>query len=130
MGGIVGIGAGAHRDDDIHQMQMVLQAAGGADANNVIDIVKMKQFVGINTDRRYSHTGTHYRDWFSFVCTGVPEHIADSIDLFWVFQIGFCDIFCTQRISRHQNCFGEISCTCTVVRSRYWCVGHIVILLL
>ena len=47
--GIVGIRAGTHGDDHVLQIHILLDAAGAADTDNVVDIVEIEKLIGVDS---------------------------------------------------------------------------------
>ena len=60
---------------DIEKLQPVGQCACGTDADDLVDIVEVEQFIGINADGRHAHAAAHDGDFFPFIGTGIAEHI-------------------------------------------------------
>ncbi len=49
LAGVVGIRAGTHGDDHVLQIHILLNAAGTADTDNVVDIVEIEELIGIDS---------------------------------------------------------------------------------
>ena len=79
--------------------------------------------MAVNPNRRNPHACPHNRYLLSFVSTRIAEHISHCIHLFWMLQISLCNVFCSERIARHQNSFRKISLFRIVMRG--WYIGHI-----
>ena len=68
----------------------------------------------ISRAHRWSRTGYrpcrgHYGDAAAFVGAGEAQHAAHVVHFHRAFQEGFGDVFCTQRIARHQYYVSEIT---------------------
>lgn len=92
---------------DIHHIETVSVAAGRTYADDILYIIEIIEFVGIDADGWHTHAGSHDCDWDALVGTGVTIYVADRSDELWVSKESFCDEFGTQRIARHEDCLGE-----------------------
>ena len=99
----VGVGACALRGDDVHDLYIVLQSAGGADADDVVDIIEIEQLPAVDTDGGDAHAGGHDRDGDALPCAGVPLHTADIIDEHGIGKEGIGDELRAQRIAGHED---------------------------
>ena len=100
---------GADACHHITDFQFFCQRPCGAYADDVFHIIEAEQFVAVNTDGRAAHTTCHNRNFYAFVCAGIALHAADIIHQNRVFQKGFCNKFCAERIPGHQYRFCKIA---------------------
>ena len=116
---IGGICTGANSQNHISYIHMILKGSCGPNANDLIYIIKMKQLIAVNTHGRHSHSGSHNRNLLSMISSCIAQHVSHCIKADRSFQISFCNIFCPQRISRHQNSPGNISFLRGIMRCWY-----------
>ena len=116
LGGKVGIGAGALRDHQIIQVDILLNGARGADADDILHTVAVEQLVGINADGGHTHAGCHDGDLDALVGAGVALHTPDVVDEDGVFQKILGDEFAAQRVAGHQDGLAEITGLCGNMR--------------
>ena len=91
---------------------MVLNRACGANADYLLNIIKIEKLVGIDTDRGHSHSTALNRNALALIKSGVAKHIANSVVANYIGEIGFGYYLCAQRIARHQNGFGKVAWFC------------------
>ena len=125
LGRPVGVGASALSDDDVAEFDIILQRARRADAHDVLHAEDRVQLPGINADRRHAHTGGHDGNFHAVIRSGVALHTAHVVHEHGVFQEIFCDEFCAQGISGHQNRLAEVTGLGADMRGRIIC--HIVL---
>ena len=103
-----------------------MNRASRADTDDIVDVIKIKQLIGINTHGRYSHSACHNRYTLAIVVTGVAVDAAYIVYKHCIGQKCLSDEFCTERIARHQNCLCEVSLFCCYM----WCwnIAHFILL--
>ena len=106
---IAGISACALGHDNVPDFDIGSNGSAGTDPNQISDIVKMDQLMGVETYGRYAHAGSHDRDFFPFVSSGVSEHIADRVKTNRIFQISLRNNLGAEGISGKKDCLGDIS---------------------
>ena len=82
----------------------------------------MEQLVGIDAHRGHSHAASLHRDRLALILSGIAEHTADLIVADRIAQIGLCQQLGAQRVTGHQDCLGNLSVLCVIVRG--WNIGH------
>ena len=97
----IGVGAAAHSKYEIPDCNVLVQGASGADADNVVYVIIVKQLISVNSHRRDAHAAALYGNAASLVVSGVSVHASDAVVAAYIFQIVVCDIFCAQRVARH-----------------------------
>jgi len=117
-----GVGAGALRDDDVPELQLVSQRAGGADAQDVLHAVDREQLPRVNADGRHTHAGGHDGDAHAVIGAGVALNAPDVVDEHGIGQEIFRDEFRAQRIAGHQDSLSEVAGPGADVRGRI--IGH------
>ena len=80
LGGKVGIGAGALRDDQIIEVDIVLNGPGGAHPDNILHTVAVIQLVGVDADGGHTHTGGHDGDLDALVGAGIALNAPDVVN--------------------------------------------------
>ena len=108
LGGVVGIGAGAHADDDVAELNIVGQASCGADADDALHTEEIVQLVGINADGGHTHAAGHDRDGSALVGARVALNAADVVDQAGIGQKIFGDKLRPQGITGHEDGFGKV----------------------
>ena len=66
-------------DHNIIQLQSVRKSTRGTDADDLVHIVEIEQFVGINTDGWHTHTTAHDRYFLALIGSGITEHISYGV---------------------------------------------------
>lgn len=107
---------GAVREDDVIEFDLVGIRAGRADPDDALDAVLGIEFKGIDPDAGHSHARSHDRDRMAFIGSGIPEHIANIVELDDVFKEGFRDHLRTKGVSRHEDGFRDLAGHGRVVR--------------
>ena len=105
---IVGIGAGGLSGHQITQLQVILQCAGGADADDVVDVIEIEELPAVDADGRDTHTGSHDGDRDTLPGAGVALNSADIVDQNGVGEEGFGDELGAQWITGHEHGFGDL----------------------
>ena len=105
----LGIGARAHADDHVEQLDVIADRAAGADPDQVLDAVFGDQLSRIDRTGRDAHAGTHHRHPLALVGAGKAEHIAHVAHLTDIVQEGLGDIFRSQRVAGQQDGLGKIT---------------------
>ena len=115
--GEIRVGARARSYNNIAQFKSGGYAAGGADADNIIDIVEIEKLIGIYAYRGHAHAGRHDGDGLSVISSGIALNAPDIVYEAGVVEKSFGDIFRPERIAGHEDCFGEIAFVCGVMCS-------------
>ena len=90
----------------------------GTHTDDGIYVVEVKELIGVDTNRRNTHTVTHHGYFLPFVRTREAQHTTYVINLNRVLQETVCHQFCTQRVTRHNHCLCNLTVLRTNVRSR------------
>ncbi len=109
LAGIVGIRARAHGDDHILQLHILLESAGAADPDNVVDIIEIEELIGVDSHRGHAHAAAHNGDLLALIGAGIAQHVSDRVEANRILQIVLCDILRAKGIARHQYGFCDIS---------------------
>ena len=117
MVGKIRIGTRARSYNNIAQFKSGGYAAGGADADNIIDIVEIEKLIGIYAYRGHAHAGRHDGDGLSVISSGIALNAPDIVDKAGIVDKILGDIFRPERIAGHEDCFGEIAFVCGVMCS-------------
>ena len=88
---------------------MLLNGTGGADPDDVLHTVAVKQLVGVNADGGHAHAGSHHRDLHALVGAGITLDAPDVIDQNGIFQKVFRNELGTQGVAGHQHGFTEVA---------------------
>ena len=105
----VGVRARARTGDDVHEVQVVRERTGRADADDVVDIVEVVQLPAVDADRRDAHAGGHHGHGHALPRAGVALHAADVVDEHGIFQKGLGDELRAQRVTGHEHGLGDVS---------------------
>ena len=89
----IGVGGGAHGDDDIPHPDRLRNRPATADPDDALHAECGDQFGAIDAGRGYADAVGHYGDFHALVGTGETEHVADVGHLAGVSEILLCDIF-------------------------------------
>ena len=127
LAGPVGIRAGTLADDDVIEVDMILNGTGRANADNVLHAEEVEQFMGVDTDGRHAHAGSHDGDLHALVVTCVAVDATDIIHQNRIFQEILSDKFGPQGIAGHQNSLAEADFVLNVDVGSDCKVGHITI---
>ena len=114
---VAGIGAGALTGNDIHQLQLVAQRAGGADADDVVHIIEVEKLPAVYADGRHTHAGGHNGDGDAFPGAGVALNAADIVHQNRVGEKILRNEFGTERIAGHEHGLCDILFPCGNVGS-------------
>ena len=98
-----------HAGYDVHEVQVVRERTGRADADDVVDIVEVVQLPAVDADRRDAHAGGHHGHGHALPRAGVALHAADVVDEHRVFQKGLGDEFRAQRVTGHEHGLGVLA---------------------
>ncbi len=98
-----GIGGGAHGDDDVADMDAVLDAAGGADADDGLDAKEIKQLVDVQACGRHAHAASHDGHFLALKEARIAQHISNIIEKNRILKIMVRNVFGAKRIPRHQH---------------------------
>ena len=93
-----------YTDEDVHNWARATArclVAAGANADDLIHIIEIVKLIAVNSDGWHSHSAGHNRHFPALIGTGIAKYVTNRIKAYRVFQICFCDKFCTQRVSRH-----------------------------
>ena len=115
---IVGVHGCAHGHDDVLEVDLGLDGAGGADAHDVADVVGVVELVGIDADGGHAHAGGHDGHPDALVGAGVALDAADIVDEDGILEEVVCDVLRAQRIARHKDGLAEVFGLCLDMRSR------------
>ena len=105
----VGVRARARTGDDVHQLQIVGERTGRADADDVVNIVEIVQLPAVDADRRDAHAGGHHGHGHALPRAGVALHAADVIDEHGIFKEGLGDELRAQRVAGHEHGLGDLT---------------------
>ena len=103
LGGVVGVGAGAHGQHQVPNLEAFVAGAGGANADDGLDIVEVEKLIGVDGDGGNAHAMSHHAHGFAFVGARVAQHAADFIELYRVFQVALRHELDAQRVSGHDD---------------------------
>ena len=71
----------AHMDDRLDaKTEERYRTLCTTNTDDIVHIIKLIQFIRINTDRRHSHSTSHNRKFFSFICSCISIYIPDLVD--------------------------------------------------
>ena len=114
--GKVGVRARAEGGHDVHQLEVVGYAAGGAHADDVLHVVLRVQLPGVDADGRDAHAAGLDGDARALPGAGVALDAADVVDKDGAFKEVFRDVPGAQRVAGHQHSAGKIAFGGAVVR--------------
>ena len=103
LGSPVGIGASTLADDQVIQVDVILDGAGGANTDDVLHTEEVEQLVAIDADGGHTHAGSHDGHLHALIVAGVTLHATNIVHQHGVLQEIFSDEFSTQRIAGHQH---------------------------
>lgn len=107
LGAVVGVGAGALGEDQVADAEVGVVGAGGADADNGVDVVEIEKLVGIDADRGDSHPVAHHADFLSLIGSREAEHPADPVHDDRVFEVVVRHILGAERVAGHDDGPGD-----------------------
>ena len=122
--GIVRVGAGTLGQDDVIEVDVILDGAGGADADDVLHTEEIEQLVGVDADGGHTHTGCHHGHLDALIVAGVAVDTTDVVHQHGVFQEVFGDELAAQGIAGHQHGFAEADIVLHIDVGGYCEVGH------
>src|SRR5690606_19179115 len=111
------VGARAHADHHVTQLNVHAHCAAGADTDDFLHAKISDQLFGVDGAGWDTHAVTHYGNFAAFVRTGEAQHAANVVHFTHVFEESFSDMLRAQRVARHQNDVSEITHLCINVRS-------------
>jgi len=97
---IVCLCARAHGEYEITDMNIFGDRSCRAYTDQFLYSVSLDELVGVNSDRRASHSRSHDGNRFITVKSGITEHISCGIKLSCSCKEILSDKFCTERIAR------------------------------
>ena len=103
LGGVAGVGAGAQGDDQVADVEVFLDGAGGADAHDVLHAVEVEKLIGVDTHGGASHAAALDGDRDAVVLAGIAQHTADTVDLHGVGEEVFGDELGPEGIAGHEH---------------------------
>ena len=119
------VGAGAHADNDIAQLNVCTYCAARADADDLFHTKVGNQLFGVDRAGRDAHAVAHNGDFAAFIGAGISQHAAHVVYFNRIFQKGFRDVLRAQRVARHQHDVSEIAHFCINVRSCHCCLSFL-----
>ena len=99
---------GGQRDDQVAERVMRLQAAAGADADQLL-AAELDELLEDDRRARAAHAGSLDRDRLALVGAGVAEQAALAVSLDDVVEKGLGDVLGTQRIARKEDGLGVLA---------------------
>ena len=114
----VAVRAAALRDNEVAQVDVHLPRAARAYADDRVHVIEIEQLIGVDSDRRDSHTVSHDGHFLAFVCTRERKHTADVVYLYRVLQKALCHQLGAQRVACHDHCLCNLAVLRTDMRSR------------
>ena len=100
-------------------MQVGVQRAGAAKADNVLYIVEMEQLIAVNADGGDTHAVAHNGNRHAMVGAGVAQHPAHSIKAYRAFQVVFGGKLGAQRVAGHQYIGGYLALLGSIMGCRH-----------
>ena len=122
--GPVGVRAGALADDDVIEVDVLLDGAGGANPDDVLHAEHGEQLVGVDADGGHAHAGGHDGDLHALIKACVAVDAPDIIHQDGIFQEVFGDKLGAQRIAGHQNGLAEADLILDIDMGSGGEVGH------
>lgn len=113
--GVVGVGAGTGGDDEVAHVEVLLDGAGGAHADDGLHVVEVVQLVGVDAYRGAAHAVAHDADAAAAQHAGVAQHAAHLVEEHGVLQVVLGHEFHAQRIARHNDGLGNLAAPCANV---------------
>ena len=84
-------GNGRDGHDQVAELEILLQAAAGADAEEALD-PELDELFHHDRRRGAAHACRLHRDRLPFPLAGVPEHPALAVALDWIVEVGLGDV--------------------------------------
>ena len=91
------------RDDQVAELMMRLQAAAGADADQLL-AAELDQLLEDDRRARAAHPGALHGDRLALVRARVAEQAALAVALHDVVEVGLGDVFGAQRVAGEEHC--------------------------
>ena len=89
---------GRDRDDQVAELEVLLQAAAGADAEEALD-AELHELLHHDRRRGAAHAGRLHRDRLALPLAGVAEHPALAVALHGVVEVRLGDVLGAQRVA-------------------------------
>ncbi len=99
---------GAHRDDQVTELQVLLEAAAGADPQEALH-PELDELLHHDRRRRTAHPGRLHGDGSALVRAGVPEHAPLAVLLDRVVEVRLRDVLRAQRVAGKQAGLGVVA---------------------
>ena len=116
LGSEIGVGASAESRNHVLQTELVGKRARRTDTDDIFHVKKVKKLIAVDRHGGHTHAARHDGNLRSLVSARVSLDSADVIDENGILQIGFCNKFRAERISGHEDRFGEIAFFCCNMR--------------
>ena len=113
---IAGVRARALGEDEVHDVDVVLQGPGRADADDVLHIVGRVQLPAVDADGRHAHAGGHHAHRHVLPFAGVALYAAHVVDEHGVGQEILGDVLRAQGVAGHEDGLGKGSGSGAVMR--------------
>ena len=120
--GVVGVGAGAGGYDEVADVEVLLDGAGGTHADDGLHVVEVEQLVGVDAYRGAAHAVAHDADAAAVAHAGVAQHAAYLVEEHGVLKVVLGHEFHAQRVASHDDSLGNLAFPCADVRCR--CICH------
>ena len=97
------------RNEYVPQLDLLVHAAAGADADEFLHAIVVHQLIGIDGDGRHPHARPLYGDRNTVIGARITEDVADGGIFLRPLKEILCDELCAQRIARQQNALGNLA---------------------
>jgi hypothetical protein len=103
------IGGGALRQDEVSHLDLGIETATGADADQRFGAIDVDQFMHVDGQRGLAHAGGLDGNRLALPGAGIAQAIAHRIDQSGIFEKRLGDPFGAQRVPRQQHGLGIVS---------------------
>ena len=118
---IIGVGAGTLGDDKVAYVEIGVDRAGRTYADNGLYAIEIVKFVGIDADRRDTHTMAHHTDALALIGAGKTKHTSDIVELYGIVEKFLCHELNAQGVTCHNHCLGDVAIICPNMGCRSLC---------
>lgn len=113
--GVVGVGAGAGGDDEVAHVEVLLDGACGAHADDGLHVVEVEELVGVDADGGAAHAVAHDADAAAVAHAGVAQHAAHLVEEHGVLQVVLGHKLDAQRVASHDDGVRNLAFPCADV---------------